>query len=228
MNIRSSITTTTSNTTSRFSAAKKQFEKAEADLQSKTDEHFANIEKYNRRDTTAATIGGVLGFGAALTLFLNGQIQHGVEGAIPLILGVAGFGGVSKLVSKHMVKKTTLPTYQNAHENYVSKREEFRDALLGSIGDQGVSDATSKRWGYLKEQESFGQDSLFLMDPTETVATGDMRKELSLLEELSQARNAEGWLGKLANLEDNPKEFAAQRKWLQQHPNVTAILENKK
>lgn len=206
--------------------AQKKFEQAEQELSVQQQDHFQQIDRLAKRDTIAAAVGGAIGLCFTVAGMMNGSIQHGIVGAGPIVLGAVATGGISKMLSRHTLKNSTLPSFQEATQNYRQAREEYRDSILQNLNDPKVGEATNARWEKLADSESYADDPMFLMDSTESRATETMRNELGLLNGLADARQSEGWTGQLASLESDPRQFAAQKAFVEKHPNLNAVLKS--
>lgn len=191
---------------------------------------------YSAADRKALKVGGGVGLGTAAALIGFGlaTANLGTVGATVEYAGLSilmGFctgmlsGSFTQVHYQHqadkMLDKELRPLLRERNAAVTVTRENYRDALIEEIKDDGVVEATQKTWDDLRAVERNPRYGGEYRD-----ARAKLDTEVSRLEQLTDSRRADGWEGRLANLEDNPTFFADQLDTVHRYPNLRQVLEN--
>lgn len=214
--------------------AKKAYQKATNRKSVAEKTHFQSIEDNvalsNKR---ALQVGLASGVGiSGLTAFAAHQMGTLFSGdgqaiisvvMIGAVLGIGIAGGTQAYVQHQGSKErdtTTLPELQESREAHVVARENYRNSLLQELDDEGVVGATQAKWEELKKAEITAPNLGKFRKTHQQLAT-----QLGHLESLADARQKDGWVKKMAHLEDNPVAFSQQMDAVKAHPTLQKMVQ---
>ena len=184
--------------------AKDEWVTATASLRPIVMEHSRNVSRTSTI-STAAIIGGSL-CSAGLwfippTPTLALQVFAGIGAGLSLVgVGTLVAGATDKL-SNWYLGKTTKPRFQEALSTLEKKELTYHNTLLAEMNDEGVS----QYWKSL--------DKHFARSETEN------------LEMLADGRLANGWKGRLAHLDDIPRDYDSHVRYLETKGNPESLTD---
>jgi hypothetical protein len=214
--------------------AQKAYEEAQ---QKEVQAEAAHWEKYDTymADADRVAFRAGLGTGVAITGTLLGLAAAGLtprplsgEALVAVVsigaaLGMGVGAGVQVLGQRRGSKDadaTTRPAMLQSREESRVAREQFRDSLISEMNDEGVVQETTDIWNTHKAAESDAYSWGAMKEASSVLAN-----ELGNLTLLADGRQANGWLGELANLEDNPADFKLQKETIEAHPSLLQMVQ---
>ncbi len=191
-------------------------EKFEASSEGQLDS-LDSYDKWGNRAAVVGTIGAFVGAGMLVARYAPGLDGYGA--GFPVAIAGLGTGAAIMFATRKLMENSLSKTdFLSDRTELVEARDQYRQALLQDLNDQGVNDITTPRWEGLKKNED-------LSSVIPTRADRGLNDQVDDLELLSDKRKVQGWQGKLAQLQDDPTEFETEFKLVESHAGLLQAME---
>lgn len=195
-----------------YEAAKEKFEASSEKQLDKAD----SWQKWGGRASFAAGLGALAGSAVLAEKYLFSIDSYGA--AFPVVgvgfaVGALGF----YLTNKGMESSLSKTDFLQDRVELVQVRDQYREALIQELNDDGVGAIANPRWNQLKQRED--QTSVL---PTR--AETAMLAELDQLALLADNRLKDGWQNKLAHLQDDPTKFQKELSLVQENDGLLQAM----
>lgn len=138
-------------------------------------------------------------------------------GFAAVLPGFAAGAAVHYATGKLMGNSLSKTDFMADRVELVAARDQYREALLQEINDDGVTSITTARWDKIQQYEVQGS-----LTPTRSEL--HLLAEVDQLEFLADQRKHDGWQGQLAHAQDDPAKFATEFELVQTHDGLLQTM----